>query len=354
MENERQKKLEQFDPSGVGIKNGNFIGLPFDERTAQIILLSIPWEVTVSYTPGTASGPQNILEASYQLDLFDLQLKDAWKTGIYMRPSHAYWLNRNDELREMAETYIEYLEEGGAPEDSPEIMAILTELNQQCKTLKSWVKRETEKILDKNKLIGLVGGEHSIPLGFLEALAERHEAFGILQIDAHMDLREAYEGFEYSHASIFYNALKLSQIKQLVQVGIRDFCQEEYESVNQSGGRIRVYYDEKIKEEMFKGVTYHDLCEKIIESLPEKVYISFDIDGLQSALCPNTGTPVPGGLDFQQAMYLLQRVVESGRTIIGFDLCEVGGIPNEFDGNVGARILYRLCNLMAKSQGGRG
>lgn len=352
MESDRQKKIDQFDPSGVGIKNGNFIGLPFDERSAQIILLPVPWEVTVSYSPGTSTAPQNILEASYQLDLFDLALEDAWKTGIHMRPTNAYWLNRNDELREKAETYIEYLEEGGLPEDSPEIRKIASQLNEQCRNLKTWVKQETASILDKGKMVGIVGGEHSVPLGFLETLAEKHTDFGILQIDAHMDLREAYEGFTYSHASIFFNAMKLPQITRLVQVGIRDFCQEEYDYARQSEGRIQVFFDEEIRKKMYQGSSFQQICREMIASLPQKIYISFDIDGLDPSLCPTTGTPVPGGFDYYQALFLLEQLVESGRTIIGFDLCEVGGIPNEYDGNVGARILYRLCNLMAKSKKG--
>ena len=102
---------------------------------------------------------------------------------------------------------------------------------------------------------------------------------------------------------------------------------------------------------LFEGRTWDSICREMIQELPDKVYISFDIDGLDPKLCPNTGTPVPGGFSFQQAMYLIRKVVESGREIIGFDLCEVApGDEGDWDANVGARVLYRLNNFMNLSR----
>ncbi|MCB0518639.1 MAG: agmatinase family protein [Lewinellaceae bacterium] len=347
----KQDKIANFDPSGPGLKNGHFIGLPFDEEDASIVLLSVPWDVTVSYSDGTSTGPQNILETSTQLDLFDADVPDAWKMGIYMRHLDLFWLNRNQELRPVADSIIEFLENGGNPKHDIKAAAAIAEINNSCLLLKTWVYEETKQLLEKGKLVGIVGGEHSVPLGFLEALAKKHGSFGILQIDAHQDLRNAYEGFTYSHASIFYNALQIKEVSQLIQVGIRDFCEEETQLVKASNGRVKVWYDQQMREEMFDGKTYKALCKRIVADLPDKVYISFDIDGLNPNLCPNTGTPVPGGLEFNEAVYLIKTVVESGREIIGFDLCEVAGLENEWDGNVGARVLYKLCNLMGKSSG---
>jgi agmatinase len=203
--------------------------------------------------------------------------------------------------------------------------------------------------MGKNKLVGLVGGDHSVPLGYLEALGEKHNNFGILQIDAHHDLRKSYEGFHFSHASIFFNALKINSVSKLVQVGIRDYCDEEVEIVQNEPGRITVFYDQQIKENQFNGLTWKEQCDSIIQELPDEVYISFDIDGLDPKLCPGTGTPVPGGLDFFEINFLLKKLVESGRKIIGFDVCEVG--QHVWDANVGARILYKLCNWMGRSHG---
>ncbi|MCB0664039.1 MAG: agmatinase family protein, partial [Saprospiraceae bacterium] len=319
----KSSKIEQFDPNGVGLKNGHFIGLPFVEEEASIVLVSVPWDVTVSYADGTATGPQNILEASTQLDLYDPDVNDAWKMGIFMCPPTEQTLESNRELRAMAKSYIDYLEEGKKLKKNEEMRLHLDAVNEGCENLKKLVKKRTSKLLDQGKLVGIVGGEHSVPLGFLEALAEKHKAFGVLQIDAHMDLRKAYEGFTYSHASIFYNALEIKNIKSLVQVGIRDYCDEEVK-VAKGDPRVDVHFDQDLKEQLYTGRSWEKICKRIIKKLPEKVYISFDIDGLIPSLCPNTGTPVPGGLEFAEAMYLIKTLVKSGRKIIGFDLCETG------------------------------
>ena len=339
-----------FDPNGVGLKNGNLIGLPFTEVTAKVILLPVPWDVTTSYRPGTSTGPSNILQASTQLDLADLDLKDAWKKGIYIRSINEKWLKLNNQLRPKAEQLIYFLEGGGNIEEDLKMQETISEINNHCIQIKNWVKAQTQELLAKGKLVGIVGGEHSAPLGFLEALSQLYDSFSVLQIDAHQDLRRAYEGFTYSHASIFYNALQLNNLNQLTQVGIRDWCGAE-EALSESDNRITVFYDQNIKESQFAGKSFNIICQDIIDTLSEKVYISFDIDGLDPKLCPNTGTPVPGGLSYPEAMYLIKKVVQSGRKIIGFDLCEVAGEGNEWDGNVGSRVLFKLASWMIQSMG---
>jgi len=197
----------------------------------------------------------------------------------------------------------------------------------------------------------LVGGDHSGPLGFFKAIGEKHGDFGILQIDAHLDLREAYEGFNYSHASIMFNALsEIPQLTRLVQVGIRDFGGDEMEYLKKFNDRIKVYFDKEIRNRQYEGETWKLIVDEIVENLPPKVFISFDIDGLDRKLCPFTGTPVPGGFELEQVFYLFSKVAKSGRAIIGFDLNEVGiGGDTDWDANVGARVLYKLCNLMVTS-----
>jgi agmatinase len=346
----KQDIIDNFDPNGVCLANGNFAGLPFDEETADVVLFPIPWEVTVSYNAGTAGGPENIREGSLQLDLYDADIKDAWQLGIYMRPTDDIWWERSNDLREQAEEYIGLLEKGEEM-TAPFLRNIATKINAGTDNMVRWVHGETKHLLKKGKLVGLVGGDHSTPLGYLKALTEIHtDGFGILQIDAHCDLRDAYEGFTHSHASIFYNALKMSEVQRLVQVGIRDYCSNEVDLINNSNGRICTFFDQNIKEKQYGGTTWNEICDEIVATLPQKVYISFDIDGLDPKHCPDTGTPVPGGFEMQEMFYLLKKVVLSGRTIIGFDLSEVGG-EFEWDGNVGARIIYKLCNLMGRSNG---
>ena len=220
---------------------------------------------------------------------------------------------------------------------------VLNEINDQCESMNYFVYRETKRLLDAGKWVGLIGGDHSTPLGYFKALSKKYERFGVVQIDAHMDLRKSYEGFTFSHASIFYNAIQMPEITKLVQLGIRDCCDEEVERANKDE-RIAVFYDQKLKEEQYNGVNWNEQVDEIISGLPGNVYISFDVDGLDPKLCPNTGTPVLGGLEFNQVTFLFKKILESGRKIIGFDVCETGNA--EWDANVAARIIYKLSCLV--------
>ncbi len=339
----------EFNPSGVGLKNGNFIGLPYTGKSANVVLIPVPWDVTVSFGEGTALGPQAIREASVQLDLFDPDIQDAWKLGIYMQPADQSIFNKRDELRPKAAEYIDFLESGGDISQNPSMENLLKEVNSGCDEMNQKVYRHSKIILDEGKIAAIIGGDHSTPLGLINALGEKYNDFGILQIDAHLDLRNSYEGFTWSHASIFNNALKNKSVSKLVQVGIRDYCDEEIEVIENEGHRISVFFDQQLKEDQFGGMNWNVQCGQILEKLPQDVYISFDIDGLDPKLCPNTGTPVPGGFDFHEVNFLLKKLVESGRRIIGFDVCETGNHP--WDSNVGARIIYKLSNLAGRSQG---
>lgn len=340
---ELKDKISAFDPNGLGDANGNLYGLPFNKDEAKLVILPVPWEVTVSYRAGTAQAPKAILEASLQVDLYDPFVKDAWQLGIFMMDINQDLMEKGQQLRQKAEKYITELVQG-ADANNIEMKAIRDEINKEGLALNCWVKQESLAILNKNRFVGLLGGDHSTPLGLMQALAERHSAFGILHIDAHADLREAYEGFEFSHASIMFNALKIPQISKLVQVGIRDYCEAELRLI-ESDTRISTFFDRDLKHSQFEGENWSAICDKIIETLPDEVYLSFDIDGLDPKLCPNTGTPVPGGLELEQAIYLIEKLVKSGRKIIGFDLNEVSPGYDEWDTNVAARLLYRMANM---------
>lgn len=344
----QENKLENFNPNGLGHK-GNLFGLPFTPETAQLVIVPVPWEVTVSYHSGAAAGPAAILDASLQVDLFFRHVPNAWKLGVSMLPVDAEIFAESEKLRDLSTRHIGRMENHGSYSVND---PLLVKINEGCENLNIFVKSVTQKLLKAGKLVALLGGDHSTPLGFLRALADTYSRFGILHIDAHADLRKSYQGFTYSHASIMYNALKLPAVTRLVQVGIRDFCDEEMQVTEKANGRVIPFFDEDIKSEMYSGRTWDDICEKIIAALPDYVYISFDIDGLDPKLCPNTGTPVPGGLEFNQAVHLLRRLAKSGKKIIGFDLNEVApGKEGDWDANVGARILYQLCNWMAVSRG---
>lgn len=339
-----------FDPNSVGLKANNIFGLPFNDEQAQLILLPVPWEVTVSYRPGAARGPEKVFDAAMQVDLYDPDVEDGWKKGFHMLPVDRNIRTKSDYLRQCAELVISNMIDGGVISDNEQLSKKLKEINEGGKMLLDWVYEMTAGLLKEGKKVGLIGGDHSTPLGFIKALSDIHNDFGILQIDAHADLRIAYEGFTYSHASIMYNVLQqIPQVKKLVQVGVRDYCNEELDMIKQSKGRITTFFDKDIKAQQYEGTTWKDICKQVLDTLPQKVYISFDIDGLDPKLCPNTGTPVPGGFDTEQIFYLFKMLHASGRQIIGFDLNEVSGgnqPGDSIDAIVGARVLFKLCNFM--------
>jgi agmatinase len=346
----KQEIINSIDPNGVG-ENGKLFGLPFSADQADVVLLPIPWEVTVSYGAGAMDGSQAILEASSQIDLFVREIPNAWQMGVHMLPLSAAIAEENIRNRDLATQYITQLEAGKQVTDALEMKVIPQTINEVCEKLNIYVQKLVEEQLNKGKIVGVIGGDHSTSLGLIRALNNRYESFGILQIDAHADLRRAYQGFTYSHASIMHNALKCKNVSKLVQVGVRDCCEQEAQVISASNGRITTFFDDEIKEALYLGNQWGKLCAQIVEQLPEHVYISFDIDGLDPRFCPHTGTPVPGGLDFQEAAYLIKALVKSGRKIIGFDLSEVAPGNGDWDGNVGARMLYHMSNWAGVSQG---
>jgi agmatinase len=342
--------LTNFDADSVSNPNNGIFGLPFTEEESKVIILSVPWEVTVSYKAGTARVSDRVCHASLQVDLFDRDNPEGWKQGIFLRDPERNIMMKSDYLRKEAELYINYITEGEELCDNKFMQKVLREINEGSEFLNDWVYEQTKELLDQGKLVGILGGDHSVPFGYYKAIAEKHGDFGILHIDAHCDLRSSYENFIYSHASVMYNALnEIPQLTTLVQAGIRDYSAGEYEFINNSNGRVVTYFDKNIKERMYEGETWKQIAEEIVTRLPQKVYISFDVDGLDPKLCPNTGTPVPGGFELEQVYYLLQKILKSGKQIIGFDLDEVGVSANEYDENVGARILFKLSNLLIAS-----
>lgn len=331
--------FNQYEP---GKPNGNYFGLPYKQGEGDIEIISVPWDVTTSYKPGTAKGPQAIIDASVQVDLFDPDVENAWEIKISNTKLDLHELN--SKYRVIAEEVIDYLENGGLTTDK-QISGLLQKVNKASQKVNDMVYSAAKKILKNNKLAAVVGGEHSTPLGLIKAVAEKYPGTGILHIDAHADLRQGYEGFKYSHASIMYNVInEVGGISKLVQVAVRDMCDEEH-MFAQNNKKISVFPDIRIKENEYNGDTWQRQCTEIVSELPANVYISFDIDALCPYLCPNTGTPVPGGLEFAQAMHLIKQVVMSGRRIVGFDLNEVspGEPPDDWDANVGSRVLFKLC-----------
>ena len=344
-------KIKAFDPNTPGNATAGIYGLPFTAEESDIVLVPVPWEVTTSYGGGTAQGPEAIRDASFQVDLFHPEFADLWKRGIAMDEIPDALLKQSDALKKEAAHVIDLLVNGGTKAKKDRAAKALKLVNEESAVMNQWVEQRTGFWLDQGKLVGLVGGDHSTPLGYYRALAQRYESFGILHFDAHLDLRKAYEGFETSHASIMFNALEIPEVENIVSVGTRDFCEEEARVFAKEKLRVRLHRSAELRREQYEGMTWQKQCDRIIEQLPEFVHISFDIDALDPSLCPHTGTPVPGGFAFEEATYLLSRLAASGKTIIGFDLVEVTPGPHgDWDANVGARLLWHLCGVMAKAQ----
>ncbi len=330
-----------FDPNRAASKDSGIFGLPYTPDEARVVLLPVPWDATTSYGSGAADGPRAIMDASKQVDLFDAETGKPFEAGIAMLEESADIRAWNEEARVQA---AEIIEAGGDLSGDAELQGALTKVNAMSERINDIVYLETKRLMGLSKIVGLVGGDHSTPFGCIRAHAEAFAGMGILHIDAHADLRHAYEGFEHSHASIMENVTRrIPSVSKVVQVGIRDFCEEELERIANSGGRIQTLFDVKIAHARMQG-RITDLFAQAVSVLPRDVYVSFDIDGLDPALCPHTGTPVAGGLSLHEASMLIGMVAQSGRRIVGFDLNEVAPGPDddEWDGNVGARVLYKL------------
>ena len=347
----RIAKIKSFNPNSPGLKEANVFGLPFTTDESEIVLIPVPWEATVSYGGGTSKGPASILEASAQVDLCHSEFPELWKQGIVMTAISKELQQQSKSAKKLASKIIDAFGDGKSPQNDPKLKTALADVNEASAKMIKHVENETTEWLSKGKLVGLVGGDHSTPLGFFKSLSKKYKKFGILQIDAHMDLRKAYEGFTYSHASIMYNTLQLKEVTKLVQLGIRDFCEEENNFAVKNAKRVKVFTYADVRKQQYEGASWKKICDTIIASLPEHVHISFDIDGLDPKLCPNTGTPVAGGFEFHEITYLLSALANSKKKIISFDLNEVSPGEDDWDGNVGSRMLFHLCGVLAKSNG---
>lgn len=345
--------MSYFNPNAAAGADSGVFGLPYTETESALVLIPVPWEATTSYGGGTSEGPSAILNASKQVDLFDLDVMKPYEAGLFMREESAEVRGWNEVAKSHAQKIIEV---GGNIEGDPSLKKSLALVNEHGTKLNRYVYEQTRDVLAKGKIAAVVGGDHSVPFGAFQAIAEKHPGFGILHFDAHSDTRKAYEGFAWSHASIMHNALEhIPEISKLVQVGIRDVCEEEIEYTTAKQQRVNIFFDRNNQRRKIEGTPWATIAREVVAGLPKEVWISFDIDGLDPRFCPHTGTPVPGGLDFSEACYIISELVQSGRKIVGFDLNEVA--PNladegdEWDANVGSRLLYKLCAWTLASQG---
>ncbi|HKK32218.1 MAG TPA: agmatinase [Desulfomicrobiaceae bacterium] len=262
-------------------------------------IICAPYEQTVSYGEGTGKGPAAIIEASQQLELFDGFSIPA-DEGIHTHPPLACTGSAEQVLEEI----------------------------RDC----------TARVARLGKVPVLLGGEHTVTWGALKALQEIHGTFGVVQFDAHADLRDTYEGTPWSHACVMHRALDLGL--SLFQVGVRSMSFPETEVRTRHGVKFVDGYELGTK----------GLPESLLpRNFPDKIYVTFDVDGLDPSVIPGTGTPEPGGLTWYQAMQALAESV-AGRTVIGADVVELAPIAGEHVSDfAAARLVYNLLGMIQRN-----
>ena len=338
-------KRHNFDPDAAATGGSGIFGLPFTPDDAKVVVVPVPYEATTSYGGGTSRGPSAVFDASKQVDLFDRDTGRPYEQGIAMLDIPKKIERWNREAKTIAAAVIE---KGGIVDKKTRAAA--DKVNATSEKVNEWVFETTESLLDNDKLPVILGGDHSVPFGAMQAYSERYPRMGILHLDAHADLRDTYEGFTWSHASIFHNVMTKLDVSKLVQVGVRDLGQQESRMIEESEGRIVTFFDPDLAARKEEGAPFARIADEIIAELPDDIYLSWDIDGLDPTLCPGTGTPVPGGLSWNEAIGLLRAIKRANKRIIGLDLCEVAPGDTEWDANVGARLLYKMIGFALLTQ----
>lgn len=348
-----------FDPDAPADASGGLFGLSHGPGEARVRVLGVPFDATTSYRRGAARGPEAILRASHQVDLLDLQQQGwpggdgrPWQAGIHLEldAEVAAW---NDEVAPAAAAIHEV---GGRVGDDPALQAAIDRIDELGTRLNERVRRWTAEQLSAGRVPVVLGGDHSVPFGAIQAAAAHRPGLGLLHVDAHADLRPAYEGFRWSHASILHNLLEgCPELGEVLSVGLRDLGEVEVRRI-ESEPRVQAVLGHDWGQARCRGENLASRVARELECLPREVWVTFDIDGLEPSWCPGTGTPVPGGLTWDEALLWLGALVESGRRIVGLDLCEVSpgaGEPAEedsWDAIVGARLLYKLIGAAVASQ----
>jgi agmatinase len=283
----------QYDHIAPLAFGGTLPDRPSFER-AKAIILPVPLESTTSYVPGTRNGPREILVASTHLELWDEELNtDVHPIGIYTLP-------------EMELPF----------DDLTDIMAE--------------IRRVTAAILEHDKFAVILGGEHSLTSPVVAAMAAKYPGVSVLQIDAHADLRDSYMGTRYNHACAMRRVLEHARC---TQVGIRSLSTEEAQAVPSL--QTEIFYDVNMRR-------YANWIDQVVGTLADKVYITIDVDGLDPAIMPATGTPEPGGLSWYELLSLLRAVI-SARTVVGCDVVELSPLPGVAAPNfLCAKLIYKI------------
>lgn len=325
-----------FDPdTTVDPSPDALFGLPFTADDAAVVVIPVPYEASAPGEGGTSDAPAAVLRASHRVALHDPQLPDAWREGIALAPVDPELLALRDQARAHAPGA------GGARGEQPHA-EVSSALDALAERVNARVRSATAAVLARGAIPGVLGGSQSAAFGAIQAAADHQPGFGILHIDAHADLRESDRGSRWGPGTALYNVVhRIPGVHHVLQVGIRDVTPAEARFIERSS-KVTTYTDHEIAWESASGEPFMRTAARALRQLPERVWVSFDIDGLDPSLCPGTSDPVPGGLGWRETQLLLQLLAADHR-IIGFDLTEVGAA--DYDATVAARLLYRLAGF---------
>jgi agmatinase len=310
-------------------------------RASPILVYSVPWDVTVTYRSGSHLSPGFIQESMAQLDDQHPFSKDAVELSFL--PANSTIVGLQHEYKDVSSSIIDALNH-----QHP----LTTQQHQQLADINRASDKVNQLVLKdmdhhRNSPVILCGGEHGVGVGYIALFANQVESFSILQIDAHMDCRVQYFGYDYSHASVMTHYANHRAVSGITQVGIRDYASVETQFQAQSDTPFHVFTDYGLHQQLFQGKSWHDVCQQILGTLSDRVFISLDVDGLMAYLCPKTGTPVPGGLSYNQLVYLLEQVSKT-RHVIGAELVEVNASSaSDWNADVGARLLFLLAGCVS-------
>lgn len=275
---------------------GDFTPEEMRYESAAIAILPVPYDGTSTWIKGADRGPEALLDASYNLEFYDIETEsEVYKRGI---------------------ATLDPVVESSTPE-----------------AMSDEVERRVERILDDGKFPVLIGGEHSVSIGAFRAMARRYPNISILQLDAHSDMRDEYEGSPCNHACVMARAKELTP--NITQVGIRSTAREELHNIDPD----RTFYAHRIAEDS-------GWIERVSSQLGEEVYITIDLDVLDPSVLPSTGTPEPGGMSYREVISLLRRIIEEHR-VVGLDVVELCPNPSAKASDfLAAKLIYQFLSLL--------
>lgn len=332
------KNILGVDSIGDG---GHYFGEMTMPEDADIVIVSAPWSVTADFGRGATYTPDAIIDQSLEKELYDVVSGISIEGRIATAEIDYHIQECSEQLGHDAERVVR----AKADKDSlvgDYVSRKIDNVNEGFAYMHSSVYKQVKHWASQNKRVAVVGGDHSVAFGAVKALAEECGEMGVLFIDAHADFGEG-EVFKYSHRTIARDIVEqIPNVTKLVQIGVRDLDRAEVEAID-ANDKVDVFYAEKVAQRRFEGASWGELCREFVAKLPQKVYISLDIDALKIEFCNNTNAPTPGGMTFDEVVYLVNCVVASGRDIVGFDISEiVTSLDEKMDAIVGVRLLVKL------------